>query len=418
MAGHLDSQSVFTVRLSALGIDAGQIQTLVDSGVNSMARLAYICSLQPGVADDTPFFTALASALKLASHNDIPLGDRAAYRRAWFESSTVAIAEIRSKVESTQEDLPKRMPKEERNNRYRLQQKRLGGIKIEGAVEPSHGLLDAVWSMREDDTLRYLNLEVCTSRSQEVLGIKKETFVRAEPSTGNLKQVTKEINPTADLTTEYRVKLAFTRRALAFDSCEICEFAIMEEVHDYLYGLVMKESLDTHQPISVQQIIKADRQLWIRLIELTRDGINPDSTGKKPIETYLPLARLDPLFNALLQPLPRSNFSYERSLTLKPFQDHPYQMHGKSGKGPKSGKGGKGGKGKGGKGKGGKSSSSMPEELKGLRTQTGSGYSYCWAFNLSAGCPLANRGGYCHKGFHGCMKCGVPQHGAHACDKK
>jgi hypothetical protein len=413
MAGHLDSQSVFTVRLAALGIDQAQITTLVNAGVNSMARLAYICSIQPGVADDTPFFQALSSALGLASPNDIPVGDRAAYRRAWFESSTVAIAEIRSKVESTQDDLPKRMPKEERNNRHRQQQQRLGGIKIEGAVEPSHGLLDAVWAMREDDTLRYLNLEVCTSRSQEVLGIKKETFVRAEPSTGNLKQVTKDINPTADLTTEYRVKLAFTRRALAFDSCELCTFSIMEELHDYLYGLVMKEGLESHQPISVQQIIKADRQLWIRLIELTREGIAPDSTGKKPIETYLPLARMDPLFNALLQPLPKSHTSFDKAMNMRPFHDHPYQANGKAGRGKKGGKG----KGKGLKGKG-RGAGSIPEELKGLRSQTGSGYPYCWGYNMAVGCPLANKGGYCHRGFHGCMKCGVPQHGAHTCDKK
>jgi hypothetical protein len=59
----------------------------------------------------------------------------------------------------------------------------------------------------------------------------------------------------------------------------------------------------------------------------------------------------------------------------------------------------------------------MPDELKGLRSQTSSGYSYCWSFNLAAGCTLARAGGHCAKGFHGCMKCGLPAHGVSACTK-
>jgi hypothetical protein len=412
MSGHLDSQSVFTVRLGALGIDSTAIQTLVTSGINSMARLAFICSVQPGVADDTPFFTALAAALKLGGPDEISMGDKSAYRRAWFESSTVAIAEVRSKVESTNDDVPKKMPKEERSNRYRMQQGRLGGIKIEGTMEPSHSLLDKVWAMRENDALAYLPLEDCTSRSQEILGIKKESFLKAEPS-GNLKQVHRNINPTADLTTEYRVKLAFTRRSLAFDSCELCEFSKMEDLHEFLYSLVMKEALETHQPISVSQIIKADRQLMVRLIELTRDGIVADATGKKPIETFLPVARMDPLFNAILQPLPRGSYSYEKTVATRPFADNGPMSFGGGKKGKE--KGGKGkGKGKKGKGPGG----SMPEELKGLRTQTRAGGSYCWNFNLGSGCDMAKPGNYCNRGLHSCMRCGSQQHGAAACDKK
>ena len=378
-----------------------------------MARLAFICSVQPGASDDSQFFVALAAALKLQGPDEISIGDKSAYRRAWFESSTVAIAEVRSKIEATTEDAPKKMPKEERSNRYRLQQNRLGGIKIEGQMEPSHSLLDKVWAMRENDALAYLPLEECTSRSQEILGIKRESFLKAEPS-GAVKQVHRDINPTADLTTEYRVKLAFTRRSLAFDSCELCEFSKMEDLHDFLYSLVMKEALDTHQPISVSQIIKADRQLMVRLIELTRDGIVTDSNGRKPIETLLPVARMDPLFNAILQPLPRVSYNYDKAHVVKPFSDAQASVYGKS-RGKEKGSKGKGkGRGKVGKGP----SSSMPEELRGLRQQTRSGGSYCWGFNMGAGCNMAKPGAYCTKGLHSCMKCGSQQHGAAGCDKK
>ena len=179
----------------------------------------------------------------------------------------------------------------------------------------------------------------------------------------------------------------------------------------------MKDPLEIHFGISVAQVIKADRQLWVRLIELTREGILPDSAGKRPLETLLPLARLDPLFNALLQPLPKPYSSYEKQMNLRAFVDGAQPYPTKGAKGGSKGKGGKAmSKGKG--SKSGKSSSSIPEELKGIRTQTNKGYSYCWGFNLAAGCTSAKPGGYCTKGFHGCMKCGGPSHGASSCDRK
>ena len=417
MSGHLDSENVFKVRMDALGVSEPITTGLIAASINTMARLAYICTIQPGTSsDDSPFFVAIATALSI-NPADISVGDRACLRRAWFESSTVAIAEIRSRIESTNEDAPKRMPKPERSARLKEQQNRLAGIKIEGSLEPSYGLLDAVWSMREDDQLRYLTLESCTSRPQEILGIKKESFVKAEASSGVLKQVSRDVNPLADLTTEYRVKLVLTRRALAFDNCGLCEFSVMESVHDYLYSLVMKEALETHHPITVQQILRADKQLWIRLIELTRDGIIASVSGKNPIEVNIPIARLDPLFNALLQPLARSTASYGNTGTerAKPYQEGNQAKQGKGGKG----RGGKGrGKGPKGGGKGGKALTSMPDELKGMRMSTNSGGAYCWAANLSSGCPNARFGGYCNKGFHGCMKCGSHLHGVANCDKK
>jgi len=412
MAGHLDSQSVFTVRLTSLGIDDASINQLISSGINTMARLAYICSIQPGVSDDNPFFVALAAALRLGGPDDIPVGDKAAYRRAWFESSTVAIAEVRSKIEATSEDAPKRMPKEERNARHKKQQAKLGGIKIEGVVEPSHALLDAVWAMREENSLRYLQLESCTSRSQEILGVKKESFVKAESGSGHLKQVTRDLNPTADLTTEYRVRLAFQRRALAFDACEICEFSILDEVNEYLYSLVMKEPLDTHHGISISQVMRADRQLFIRLIELTREGINPDAHGRRPMEVFLAQARMDPLFSATLQPLPKAQSQAAVHDRQKSFQETPYSR----GKG--KGKGKQASKGKGGGKSSSKGQKGVPEELKGLRSSTKSGRPFCWNFNLAAGCQDAKVGTECWKGFHGCMKCGANNHGLQSCDRK
>ena len=419
MAGHLDSESVFRVRLLTLGISDAQVTALHTNDVKTMAQLAYLCAIQPGSqVDDSPFFNALAPCLGLGSGADIPLGDKSRFRRAWFEASTVAFAAAKSAIDRTDSDAPRKMPLPERVARLNAQQKRLAGVAIEGSLQPSHALLDIVWAMREEDQLKYIPPESCTSRPQETLGIRKESFVKAD-SSGNLKSVEVDEPQMADLTTEYRVKLALTRRALAFDQIGLASFNVMESYHGFLYELIMREPLETHHSISVAQILRADKQLWVRLIDLTREGILPDAAGKKPIEEKLLEAKLDPHYNAILQPLPKANSSYQAAHDkVKPFVESvPYKQTPK-GKGRGKGKGKPGGRaGKGGKGKGGKDKAKLPDELKGLRQATNRGNPYCWSANLKDGCPNAAWGQYCYKGLHGCMKCGSPEHGAATCNK-
>ena len=419
MAGHLDSESVFMARLSTLGITADKIRTLYAAGINNMAKLAFLSSVQPGVADDSPFFVSPARALGLNSPDDLTAGEQSAFRRAWFEASTVAIAEVRNKVDKGSEESPKKMPTAERNSRYSDQQSRLSGIKIEGVMEPSHALLDKAWSMREDDQLKLLPPEECTSRAQEVLGLKKEVFFKPD-SSGALKQFEKDEEQKADMSTEYRVRLALTRRSLAMDSVGLASVEILEDYYSFLYSLVMQDPIDSHFPISVDQVLKADRHLFIKMIDLTRNGILPRPNGRLPVDMALPTARLDPVFNAILQPLPRpSSASATGYAAQKAFASGspagPYQPAAKAkGKGRGKNKGAKG------KGKGGKKGhgAGVPEELKGLKLLTNSGYNYCGNFNLHDGCQHAAAGQHCSKGFHGCMKCGSRDHSYQQCPKK
>ena len=375
MAGHLDSESVFRVRLLALGISEAQITELASRNINTMAQLAYICPIQPGSQnDDSVFFDALAPALGVGSAAEISTGDKPRFRRAWFEASTVAFAAVKSSIERTDADAPRKMPLPERVSRLNAQQRRLTGVAIEGSLQPSHALLDLVWAMREEDQLKYIPPESCTSRPQETLGIRKESFVKAD-SSGNLKSIEIDEQHMADLTTEYRVKLALTRRALAFDQIGLASFNVLESYHGFLYELIMREPLETHHPITVSQILRADKQLWVRLIDLTREGILPDAAGRKPIEEKLKEAKLDPHYNAILQPLPKASSSYQpaHDKSVKPFAEAGPYKQSPQGRGKGKGKtsfwkssSGKAGKG----GKAGKEKAKLPEELKGLRQST------------------------------------------------
>ena len=57
----------------------------------------------------------------------------------------------------------------------------------------------------------------------------------------------------------------------------------------------------------------------------------------------------------------------------------------------------------------------IPDELKGLKLRTADGKPMCWHFNLSKGCNNQIKNGRCKFGFHTCMRCLKPKHGAAAC---
>ena len=334
MAGHFDSEHVFSSRLKAFGIKEADIETLSRKNIKTMAHLAYITHIQPGAGDDTPFFESLAAALGLGSVEDIPLSDKTAYRRAWFEAATVAVAEIKAKIERT-DDVPRHMPQQERIARGKQQQLRLQGVRIEAGLEPSHALLDLVWSMREEDQLKFISPELCTSRSQEALGIKRETFMKSDAS-GTLKKVERDEVFYADMSTEYRIKLALTRRALAFDQCGIVPYSSIEALHDEFYALVMREPLETHHPITVAQILRADKILWLKMIDLTKEGILSPIAGVLPVEHFLPVAKLDPVYVSMLAPLPKPASGPIMDIQVKSFSSNsaPYaRSDSNSGKG-------------------------------------------------------------------------------------
>ena len=416
----LDSQPVFQARLKELDLPDAHFVALKGNGVDTLGRIAYICSLQPGVAaDDSPFVAALVKALNLNSEADLQQGQLSAYRRLWAEAYTVSVVEIRARVEKTDESAPKKLPLPERMTRRSEQQRRLPGIKIVGLLEPANCLIDYCQSLRDENLLQFVDPSKCVSRDQELHGLKREKFIKADPSTGLVREVTREGDLFADLSSEYRVRNALTRRALAMDQVDLIPFHSLEEYHDYLSHLVASEPLSSHYPISMEQALRADKLVWLKMAELTRDGIiplirNPAGNNPQkeyPIEKALHMAKIDPIVAAALQPLPKAYGSQQ-------FRSSPYEPSGGSSKGGKFGKGGKG-KGKGKMGKaGGKASSSIPAELANLRQTTSKGSRYCWGANLPSGCSFAKYGGMCKTGFHGCMGCGQADHGYQTCPKK
>ena len=393
MSAMLDSRPVFETRLAAMGVNPANIQGLLDNDIDTLAKSVYCSGVQPGGADETPFLTVIAKAWKIANPVDIPLGQLSAIRRCWYESHTVAIAEIRDRVQRTEGSEPARMPVPERESRLRDQQQRLSGVHITSALEPAHQLVDFCNQLRSDEQLKYIDPARCTSREQEVKGVKSESFLKQQ-SDGSIKIVNKEDGLKADLTGEFKVRLALQRRSLAMDVVKIATYAEMESYHDHLFNLMLSDVPDTHERISLQQILQADKMVFTRMIEKTRAGISQRADGSFPIHEALKLAIIDPIVNACLQPLPRSSYRQQSKQEYGPYPVSAGKQRGPKGKGKGKGK------------RNVKGSSGLPEELKGLKTHTNSGVPICFACNTDGGCSYAKWSQKCGRGLHVCMRCG------------
>jgi hypothetical protein len=165
--------------------------------------------------------------------------------------------------------------------------------------------------------------------------------------------------------------------------------------------------------------MRADREVFRRLAEVTRDGIAVDPFGRMPLEAALKDVLNEPAVKLFLLPIPATRSApghvvapapKERNFERRPlppkakkrpareaFQEDPGHRKGaKGGKADGKGKHTKSSKGGKADGKG------MPRDLAGYSRSTPDGRAICFGFNLGT-CPSNARAGEkCDKGWHLC----------------
>jgi len=419
----LDSTAVFKARLKAIGVPDSEATKLLANDLDTLAKFAYITSIQPGLGDDAPFVKVISTTLGYTDDNPIGPGLLSSLRRLWFESHTVAISEIRQKVEKV-DDTPSKLPFPEREVKRISQQARLAGVIIEGELEPSHALVDIAYSIRETDILKYIDPSLCTTREQELRGVKKDTWVRADPSTGNLKSISKDQMFYTDVSSEHKLRMALQRRSIAMDQLDLLPYLTSERYHNFLFALLSRQVPSTHQSVSVEQVLQIDKQVWIKMSESCRSGLARDAGGNYPVDLALQEALKDPVVGVMMQPVARSGsssnqyggqrWSDNNSMQSNFRRNVPYEPY-KGGKGAK-------GSGKGKYSKGGKSKQSnwvdrVPAELRGGSSRTKRGERVCFNWNLN-GCDGAEAGKSCQKGIHLCCGCFSRDHTFKDCPRK
>ena len=298
------------------------------------------------------------------------------------------------RLERTDEDQPRKLPRVEREARRAKLAERLTGLKLEGELEVSHALVDLCQQMRDDDAFKHVPLISCTKRDQEVLGKKKaENFKDYE----------------ADITTHHKLEKAFQRRALAFEMVEICTYEAQMAVVNRFMELLDEAPPDGHDRVTVKQILAADEAIALELAKRCRGGIKCAASGKMPLAENL--QAVFEMQTVQLRLVPHKRAGGQQNVGAAGGDaTKPPKVRGGRGRAKGQGKGSaappaappiRGGKKAGAKRAGG---ATLPGPMVGTCTaKTKEGVPLCFGYNTGR-CNSVQPGQRCQRGLHGCAK--------------
>jgi hypothetical protein len=321
----------------------------------------------------------------------------ALFRRLYFECFTSVQAELKLRLERTEDTPPRRLAVPERSARYDIQQAKLGGLVLRGELECADSLVDEAISQFDDNRLRFIRWERCLKKEAELDGAKKDTAILPN-SQGFLKTTSIDLPPEADTSTELLLRFALTRRGLAYDQANLIEYANHELWVTKLFTIRLREAPPDHQRVSLSQLLAADKAFFCRLCEQTRPGIVPTQAGQRPLDLVFAATMCEQEIVQLIMPL-SSPSSSSSSNKRQGKGGNDWEPTAKKQKG-KAGKG-RGNKGKESKGKNRGTPPPLPQGLEG-DSRTPDGSHICFSYNF--GKCTSGKGG-CNKGKHVCTKC-------------
>lgn len=230
----LESEAAFKARASEIGISDEDISALKEGGINSHSRFAFCCAYQPGGGSEDVLFNYLEEVLGTK-----PAGASASnYRRLFFESHTLAIKDLQSRMERSDNSEVKILPLAEKVQRLEALKAKFPGIMLSTTMEPSHDLIDRVVHQYEENCVKLIELHKCTSREQEIKSEKVSPQLSFDAQ-GNIKVSKQSAVSDCPINGEIKLRAAFTRRSLAYDLANVASFQVMESWSQLLFDRVL-----------------------------------------------------------------------------------------------------------------------------------------------------------------------------------
>lgn len=402
-----DSTATFKRQALRLGLPEDLVSALIDNGVSTLGGIAFaVVPPGTGATDDQikEFAQSIAPLIELS------IGEVAAVKRFIFEAQTALIGQLRAEADPCADPASRKLPPPERAARCEEQKRRLAGLDLTGPLEVAHSVYDLFAGMLEQGQLKYVHPCKCITRAQEVGAIKPPKEIRLDTSSNAL--VVKEATQDKDCSTatDMEVWQALTRRSLAMDCIGIMDFQISQKWIQSLFSILQQPSAPGFNKTTLTQLLRTDRQAYMRMAELSPDGVKPTAAGIRPLDDLMQKMRDDATVMFYMLPtLMTARAHYPEKENKKRKADaapdsstpQPAQQWSKKGKGKK------------GKGKGAWNSGKLPERLKGCTAVNAENERICFAYNLD-GCDQAAPGGTCSRGRHQCCKKGCfqnhPQH--------
>ena len=294
------------------------------------------------------------------------------------------------------------------------QRERLSGIALEGPLEVAHCVYEMCAGILDSNQLKYIPPGKCITRVQEIISAKPPREFQLDSISASLKLKDGDSSLECNTTTELEVLQALTRRSLAMDAVGMLDYTCGMRWVNALFSILQQSVAPGFNKVSVVQLLRTDRQAFMRMAEICNKGIQPLSNGVRPLDDAMNGMRNDSMVMFYMLPSQASSSSVswakhtnkrkqsDKSEVSNPPEPHHVER-------PKSA-----GKGKGKKSKGsGCNSGKLTKCLKGCVACRDDGERLCFSFNLD-GCSYAKAGEKCMKGWHLCCKRGCflphPQH--------
>ena len=295
----IESAAVFRSRAKAMDLLDVDVDAMAARGWRTFATFAFASSYVPGQGPDEAFRREVVEVvLGAQDHVRAP-----SLRRLYYESYTLVASDMRNRVERSGDEPARKIPAVERAVRFRALAAKLPGLGMDQTEEPANFLVDRYNAMLEDGVLKYIHWEELASRKDELYGLKKTKEWKVN-SSGHLMEVVSDIGPRTEVSTDLKVLQALNRRGAAMELSNLMDY----QVHDKLTRMLMREFQRDTVPgfhrVALDQLHRADKEVWAFMAERTRDGLMPDAAGARPLDDLLPQALLDPTVRMMLLPLP------------------------------------------------------------------------------------------------------------------
>ena len=403
----VDSEAAFGQRLAEVVTDANARQSVLAGGIRSFSMLAFASGTPQNPPSDEAFRT-FADGILPVGYN---MATYSGLRRLHFEAATLVVAQLKQKVTGDGEEGKQKLPIIEKQARLAEQKRRLLGVEIEGELQPSYALIDAVNGMIETSSVLWIAPSKATSRDQEI-----QHGAKSLPSVVHLEQHTLKLSPPdanleADCSNTLQLQWCLQRRALALDQVRLSSWECQSKWINQLLSILNTPPPPGHARVTLEQLVKADKQLWTELSRVyAGEGAVVAATagGVPPFDEHIMRLRNDPRVTMFLLPLP--SFAKEvkanstgTSSTAAP-KGTPKPQPKKKFKATK------------------KAERNKPEVLAGMDTVTKDGQNVCWSYNMESGCQAQLISGSkiakCAKGLHVCAFCHKPNHSQIVCNQK
>ena len=411
-----DSNAALEKQASNLGLDPVIITGLKRLGVNNYGRLAFACG-QPGApVVDNDVRQLLQDA---APGRATTVGDIVVMKRLIFEAQTSMVALSQAQADPSGDPSTRKMPAAERSHPLETQKRRLIGLDLQGPLEVAHQVYDLINGMLEADAIKYLAPGKCITRMQEITSAKPPKELRLDSNGQGILVKDAPSEQTCPTSTELDVMEAMTRRSLAFDATGLIDYHLFQKWVQHLFQLLRQAPPPGFKAPNVTQLLRADRQAFVRMQELSRDGIKPAADGTRPLDAIIEDMHRDHSVIYYMLPVPEAPKASKPAGSNPPASSNWKQQPSQGNQGNSSWKTKQTWK------QTSKSKQSswnnegkLPVQLKGCNSALADGTRICFAYNISS-CDNAKPGESCNKGKHVCAtkNCGEA-HPHFSCPKK